>query len=82
MLFALCGELWTEKVLFYFSGVCKSAVAHYPAGVITSHRVLQPVKRKGWVTLEYSRITHPLVGLILLSEALRFLLRLVRANLS
>jgi len=34
VLFALCGELWTEKVLFYFSGVCKSAVAHYPAGVI------------------------------------------------
>ena len=78
MLFALCGELRTEKVLFYFSGVCKSAVAHYPAGVITSHRVLQPVKRKGWVTLDYSRVTHPL----LLSEALRFLLRLVRAHLS
>ena len=46
VLFALCGELRTEKVLFYFSGVCKSAVAHYPAGVITSYWVLQPVKRK------------------------------------
>jgi hypothetical protein len=34
VLFALCGELRTEKVLFYFSGVCKSAVARYPAGVI------------------------------------------------
>ena len=34
------------KVLFYFSGVCKSAVARYPAGVITSHRVLHRLKRK------------------------------------
>ena len=33
------GELWTEKVLFYFSGVCKSAVACYPASIIRGRRV-------------------------------------------
>ena len=36
------GELWTEKVLFYFSGVCKSAVACYPA-VVIMRRLPRPV---------------------------------------
>ena len=40
------GELWTEKILFYFSGVCKSAVAHYPAGVITGKLVSCAVSRR------------------------------------
>ena len=37
------GELWTEKVFFYFSGVCKSAVARYPASVIMRRRLPRPV---------------------------------------